>query len=82
MNNPLNDPHVATLRYQLETDSSLTFDSPAPRQYDTPAFTLRLADGLLTCDMKAHFASAAAARAAVDPFSGLGILILRYAREG
>jgi hypothetical protein len=64
----LNDPHVATLRYRLKTDASLTFDSPAPREDDTPAFALRLADGLLTCDMKAHFPSVAAAKAAVDPF--------------
>src|SRR5882724_34655 len=63
----LNDPHVTILRYRLETDASLAFDSPAPREHDTPAFALRLADGLLTCDMKAHFTSVAAAKAVVEP---------------
>jgi hypothetical protein len=64
----MSDPHVVALRYRLETDPSLIFDRPAPREDDTPAFALRLANGLLTCDMKAHFPSVAAAKAAVDPF--------------
>jgi hypothetical protein len=63
----LNDPHVATLRYQLETDASLAFGSPAPREHDTSTFALRLAGGLLTCDMEAYFASAVAAKAVVEP---------------
>jgi hypothetical protein len=63
----LNDSHVATLRYQLETDASLAFGSPAPREHDTFTFALRLAGGLLTCDMGAYFASAVAAKAVVEP---------------
>jgi hypothetical protein len=63
----LHDPHVATLRYQLETDASLAFGSPATREHDTSTFALRLAGGLLTCDMEAYFASAVAAKAVVEP---------------
>jgi hypothetical protein len=63
----MRDPHVVALRYRLETDSSLTFDNPQPRDHDYNEFSLHLADGTLTCAMKAHYASAHEARAVVDP---------------
>jgi hypothetical protein len=63
----MRDPHVVTVFYQLETDPALRFDHPPPCEYNTDEFTLRLADGLLTCTMKAHCATAEEARAVVDP---------------
>jgi hypothetical protein len=62
----MRDPHVVSLRYRLETDPSLTFDNPPPIEQETDEFTLHLADGVLTCMMKAHYASVGAARAGVD----------------
>jgi hypothetical protein len=64
----MRDPHVVALRYRLETDSSLIFDNPLPRNHDTDEFTLCLAEGVLTCTMTMHYATATEARAVVDPF--------------
>jgi hypothetical protein len=63
----MTDPHVVALRYRLETHPSLAFNHPRPLEYDTGEFTLQLADGILTCTMKTHYASADTARAVVDP---------------
>jgi hypothetical protein len=80
------------LRYRLETDSSLTFDNPQPRDHDYNEFSLHLADGVLTCEMTAHYASANEARAVVDPVlqawevdvalqRGRGVLLLWFVVE-
>ena len=63
----MRDPHVVSLRYCLETDPSLIFDKPPPLERETDQVTLRLAEDMLTCKMKVHYATAAAARAVVDP---------------
>lgn len=63
----MRDPHVVSLCYRLETDPSLIFDHPPPLEHNTDECMLRLADGVLTCTMKAHYASAVEARAVVDP---------------
>jgi hypothetical protein len=63
----MSDPHVVALRYRLETDPSLTFANPPPCELETNEFTLRLADSVLTCMMKAHYASVDDARAVVEP---------------
>jgi hypothetical protein len=63
----MRDPHVVALRYRLETDRLLIFDNPPPLAHDTDACTLRLANGVLTCRMKAHYASADEARTIADP---------------
>jgi hypothetical protein len=62
----MRDPHVVVLFYRLETDSSLIFDHPKAIDHDINECTLRLADGMLTCKMKGHYATAAEARAPVD----------------
>lgn len=64
----MRDPHVVALYYRLETDPSLIFKNPQPLDQDVDEFTLRLADGVLTCTMKEHYASAEEAKAVVAPF--------------
>jgi hypothetical protein len=64
----MNDPHVESLEYTLETDPTLTFKAPPPLEHDTPDFNLRLKDGLLTVTMKTHAASEEEARRQVEPF--------------
>jgi hypothetical protein len=63
----MRNPHVVTISYRLGTGPSLRFDHPPPLEYDTDEFTLRLAEGLLTCAMKVHYATTEEARAVVDP---------------
>jgi hypothetical protein len=64
----MSDPHVQYVCSQLETDTPLRFDHPPSCEHETAEFTLCLADDVLTCTMKAHYASADAARAVIDPF--------------
>lgn len=65
----MNDPHVVSLEYALETDDTLAFDNPAPVDGDTPGFTYRLADGVLTVTLKDHYPTEKEAIAAVRPFT-------------
>ena len=62
----MRDAHVVALYYRLETDSSLIFENALPRDDDRDECTFRLAQGVLTCTMKGHYATAAEARAPVD----------------
>jgi hypothetical protein len=76
----MRDPHVVALYYRLATldyqsnaylpeptDTSVSFENPQPCEAETDLCTLHLAEGLLTCTMKVHYASPDAARKAVDP---------------
>jgi hypothetical protein len=69
----MRDPHVVALTYWLEIerqeDKPLTsFENASPLDHDTDEFTLHLADGVLTCTMKGHYATVKDARAVVDPY--------------
>lgn len=64
----MNDPHVVSLEYILETDDTLTFDNPDQFERDGGSFTVRIADGVLTATMKDHFATQEQAMAVVWPF--------------
>jgi hypothetical protein len=64
----MNDPHVVSLRYRLETDNTRSFANPSPLNGEKEPITWRLADGVLTCEMKTHYASPEEARAVVHPF--------------
>jgi hypothetical protein len=64
----VNDPHVESLVYHLETDKTLVFQTPQALDIDTPQFGLHLEDGRLTLAMKSHHASIKEARQAVQPF--------------
>ena len=64
----MNDPHVESLEYKLETDDTLRFDNPDPLEGDAGRFTYRLADSVLTVTMKDHYATEEEARAAVYRF--------------
>lgn len=64
----MNDPHVDSLRYRLETDESLEFADPPPFEGETSTLLLRLEDDILTVRPKAHYASVEDSREAVDPY--------------
>jgi len=64
----MRDPHVVSLQYRLETDPSVTFQNPPPVENETPAFRLRLDNGVATFRLKDHFPSAEAARRVVDAY--------------
>jgi hypothetical protein len=49
--------------YQLETtDASVNFENPQPREAETDLCTFHLAEGVLTCTLKAHYDSVDKAR--------------------
>jgi hypothetical protein len=53
--------------YQLETtDASVSFENPQPREAETDLCTFHLAEGVLTCTMKAHYDSVDKAREDID----------------
>jgi hypothetical protein len=64
----MNDPHVLSLEYALETDESLAFDNPPPLEGDAGGFSYRLADGVLTVTLKDHYATQEQAVEAVAAF--------------
>ena len=61
------DLHVVSLRYALLSTELITYVNPPPVEFETEEARFRLADGSVTCDMKTHFPTAAAARAVVEP---------------
>lgn len=61
------DLHVVSLRYALLSTELVTYVDPPPVEFETEEARFRLADGSVTCDMKTHFPTAAAARAVVEP---------------
>lgn len=64
----MNDPHVVSLEYELESPPQVVYDKPEPVERETASFDLRLSDGVLTANMKEHHATETEARAAVDAF--------------
>lgn len=64
----MNDPHVESLQYRLQTSEGLKFTNPPPLAYDERRFTCRLENDHLTVEMKEHHASVASAREVVGPF--------------
>ena len=66
----MRDPHVVALRYRVITDEAVAFDNPPPVERETEAFRMRLADGIVTLEMKDHHSSEEAAREHVEPYLG------------
>ena len=64
----MRDPHVASLRYKLETISTVTFNNPPPVKVETDMFLLYLENGKASVEMKEHFAAVEAARSVIDPY--------------
>jgi hypothetical protein len=64
----MRDPHVVSLRYRLEPSKNVTFDNPQPVQSEPDECRLRLENGVLTLEMKEHFASADDAKEVVEEF--------------
>jgi hypothetical protein len=63
----VNDPHVKSLTYELETEESVSFDAH-PVEHRTDTFSLRLEDGTVHVDLKKHFASVERARNHIEHF--------------
>lgn len=61
------DLHVSALRYTLRPNEHLTYVNPQPREFETLDARFRLADGKLTCEMKAHYSKVEDARAVIEP---------------
>ena len=64
----VNDPHVATLSYQIVTDEGLAFNAPPALRWQTAGFDVHLDEGMATFTMHDHYASQDDARCAVEPF--------------
>ena len=64
----MRDPHVVELRYRLVLSGDDEFRDPPPVERERDAFSMRLADDLLTVTMKEHHPTIDSARARVDPF--------------
>lgn len=64
----MNDPHVVSLTYRLVIENEHTFGSPPPIIHEENDFSLYLKDGVLSVEMKRHFASERAAREEVDKY--------------
>lgn len=61
------DLHVNSLRYALRPCKDVSFTNPPPVEFETDGARFRLAEGVLTCEMKAHFGSVDEARRSVEP---------------
>lgn len=64
----MRDPHVVELRYRLVLDGGDEFRDPPPVERERDAFSVRLADDLLTVTMKEHHPTIDSARVRVDSF--------------
>jgi len=63
----MNDPHVVRLKYKLVTGESVSYNSPSPVFFSDPGFDLKLANGILTVDMKEHHATVGSAVERIRP---------------
>jgi hypothetical protein len=66
----MNDPHVVALRYRVECDYGLSYNSTDSPPYCTETFVCTIADRLARFEFKpsVHHASESTARAEIDPF--------------
>jgi hypothetical protein len=64
----MNDPHVQSLTYRLETAPSLSFINASALECETEHFSIRLESEKLTVLMKEHHSSVESAQARVTPF--------------
>ncbi len=63
----MKDPHVESLRYRLEVNEAFgRFEAPPPLEHENAAYRMRLADGVLTVEMKEHHATLESARQQVE----------------
>lgn len=63
----MNDPHVESLTYNLETGGDVTFDAPAVSSQEGTLETL-LEDDVLTVELNIHFATIEDARGHVEKY--------------
>jgi len=64
----MNDPHVVSLRYRLESDETLVFDNPPAFEIENHEFSVCLANGIVIFKMREHHASEQTARERIEPY--------------
>lgn len=64
----MNDPHVEALLYRVRHNESVDYTNASPLQHEEADFRIRIEDGSVRVDMKAHHPSEEAARSVVDSF--------------
>lgn len=62
------DPHVEALHYRIEHAKTVVYEASAATEHDEPGFMVKIKDGQVYVAMKDHFATAEAARDAIQPF--------------
>lgn len=62
----MRDPHVNSLKYKLLTGNEVSYENCLPIEYENDIFTLKLADGILLCNFKEHFASVDLAKVEIE----------------
>jgi hypothetical protein len=65
---PMQDPHVVRLKYNLRTDSMLEFKNASPVEAETDHFRLRLSEEGVSVDLKEHHATVETARQRVEQY--------------
>jgi hypothetical protein len=63
------DPHIVCLTYRLSLGDQVEFRNPPPVDINTPDFTGRLEDGILTLEPKTHFSTVEDVRLLSDSFA-------------
>jgi hypothetical protein len=61
------DFHVVSMRYRLEHGDNVAFNNPPPVDFENDEARLQLKDGILSCVLKAHYATEVEAREAIEP---------------
>lgn len=64
----MQDPHVATLLYRLETDKYTTYNNPPPIMFRVEVFSAELKNDLLKVTLERHFSTVEQARNEVERF--------------
>lgn len=62
----MRDPHVNSIRYNLETIENVEFINCPTQRYDNEIFTLELNDGVVNCFFKKHIPTVSEARSVVE----------------
>lgn len=64
----MNDPHVVSVIYHVDHDSSVDYMSASPLCHETEQFRICIEDGTARFELKEHFATAEAACEVVEPY--------------
>lgn len=62
----MEDPHVEALYYDLQPDERVIYEQPPSITWETTICIAHLSKGLLTCELKQHFATVLEARLSIE----------------